>query len=46
MDRARGATAPVSPLLCLLPRLEEVRKRVGVQAFRAKRLYSYSYFDQ
>ena len=39
-------TAPVSPLPCLSSRLEEVRKRVGVQAFRAMRLDSYSYFDR
>ena len=38
--------APVSPLLCLPPRLEEVCKRVRVRAFRAMRLKSYSYFDR
>ena len=38
IERGEPLVAPVSPLLCLSPRLEEVCKWVGVQAFRAMRL--------
>ena len=38
IERGELHVAPVSPLLCLPPRLEGVCKRVGVQAFRAMRL--------
>jgi hypothetical protein len=38
IEHGEPLVAPVSPLLCLPPRLEEVCNLVGVQAFRAMRL--------